>query len=62
MILVPSMVTHYKGDASPVDIGKVKIEIPQIELPPLDFSQPPGRQIAAFRRARKSAEPERRPA
>jgi hypothetical protein len=36
------MVTHYKGDASPVDIGKVKIEIPQIELPPPDFSQPPG--------------------
>jgi TRAP-type mannitol/chloroaromatic compound transport system permease large subunit len=42
VILVPSMVTHYKGDASPVDIGKVKIEIPQIELPPPDFSQPPG--------------------
>jgi TRAP-type mannitol/chloroaromatic compound transport system permease large subunit len=42
VILVPSMVTHYKGDASPVDIGKVKIEIPQIELPSPDFSQPPG--------------------
>ena len=42
VILIPSMVTHYKSDASPVDIGKVKIEIPQIELPPPDFSIPPG--------------------
>jgi TRAP-type mannitol/chloroaromatic compound transport system permease large subunit len=42
VILVPSMVTHYKSDATPADIGKVKIEIRQIELPPPDFSQPPG--------------------
>jgi hypothetical protein len=35
------MVMHYKGAASKIDPNKVKIEIPQIDLPPLDFSQPP---------------------
>jgi TRAP-type mannitol/chloroaromatic compound transport system permease large subunit len=42
VIFVPSMVTHYKSDTPPADIGKVNIEIPQIDLPPPDFSQPPG--------------------
>jgi TRAP-type mannitol/chloroaromatic compound transport system permease large subunit len=37
VILFPSMVMHYKGAASTVDPNKVKIEIPQIELPPLNF-------------------------
>ncbi len=37
VILFPAMVMHYKGAASTVDPNKVKIEIPQIELPPLDF-------------------------
>jgi TRAP-type mannitol/chloroaromatic compound transport system permease large subunit len=42
VILFPAMVMHYKGAASTVDPNKVKIEIPQIDLPPaLDLSQPP---------------------
>ena len=40
VITFPAMVMHYKGVASTIDPNKVKIEIPQIELPPLDFSQP----------------------
>ena len=40
VILFPAMVMHYKGALSTVDPNKVKIEIPQIDLPPLDFSQP----------------------
>jgi len=41
VILFPAMVMHYKGAASTIDPNKVRIEIPQIDLPPLDFSQPP---------------------
>jgi len=41
VILFPTMVMHYKGLASKIDPSKVKIEVPQIELPPLDFSEPP---------------------
>jgi TRAP-type mannitol/chloroaromatic compound transport system permease large subunit len=37
VILFPAMVMHYKGAASNIDPDKVKIEIPQIDLPPLDF-------------------------
>jgi tripartite ATP-independent transporter DctM subunit len=37
VILFPAMVMHYKGAASTIDPDKVKIEIPQIDLPPLDF-------------------------
>jgi TRAP-type mannitol/chloroaromatic compound transport system permease large subunit len=37
VILFPAMVMHYKGAASTIDPNKVKIEIPQIELPPLNF-------------------------
>ncbi len=37
VILFPAMVMHYKGAASTIDPNKVKIDIPQIELPPLDF-------------------------
>jgi TRAP-type mannitol/chloroaromatic compound transport system permease large subunit len=40
VILFPSMVMHYKGTASTIDPNKVKIEIPQIELPPIDFGSP----------------------
>jgi tripartite ATP-independent transporter DctM subunit len=40
VILFPSMVMHYKGAASTVDPNSVKIDIPQIELPPLDFGPP----------------------
>ena len=41
VILFPAMVMHYKGAASTIDPNKVKIEIPQIDLPPLDFNEPP---------------------
>jgi hypothetical protein len=41
VILFPAMVMHYKGAASTIDPNKVKIEIPQVDLPPLDFSAPP---------------------
>jgi len=41
VIMFPAMVMHYKGAASTVDPNKVRIEVPQIDLPPLDFSQPP---------------------
>jgi tripartite ATP-independent transporter DctM subunit len=40
VILFPSMVMHYKGAVSTVDPNSVKIDIPQIELPPLDFGPP----------------------
>jgi hypothetical protein len=33
---------HYKGLGPKVDVDKVKIEIPQIELPPpIDLNEPP---------------------
>src|SRR5476651_1344747 len=41
VILFPAMVMHYKGAASTIDPNKVKIEIPQIDLPPLDFNEAP---------------------
>jgi TRAP-type mannitol/chloroaromatic compound transport system permease large subunit len=42
VIAFPAMVMHYKGALSTIDPNKVKIEVPQIDLPPpLDFSQPP---------------------
>jgi TRAP-type mannitol/chloroaromatic compound transport system permease large subunit len=37
VILFPAMVMHYKGAVSTVDPNKVQIEIPQIDLPPIDF-------------------------
>ena len=41
VILFPAMVMHYKGVGTGIDPDKVKIEIPQLDLPPLDFGQPP---------------------
>jgi tripartite ATP-independent transporter DctM subunit len=41
VILFPAMVMHYKGVGTGIDPNKVKIEIPQIELPPLDFNESP---------------------
>jgi TRAP-type mannitol/chloroaromatic compound transport system permease large subunit len=41
VILFPSMVMHYKGVASTIDPSTIKIEVPQIEMPPLDFGPPP---------------------
>jgi tripartite ATP-independent transporter DctM subunit len=43
VIAFPAMVMHYKGTGSQIDPSKIKIEIPQIEPPPLDFSEPPKR-------------------
>src|SRR5216683_1353150 len=40
VIMFPSMVMHYKGALSTIDPNTIKIEIPQIELPPLDFGPP----------------------
>ncbi len=40
VITFPSMVMHYKGAAPTIDPNTIKIEVPQIELPPLDFGQP----------------------
>lgn len=40
VIAFPAMVMHYKGSLSTVDPNKVKIEIPQIEMPQLDFGPP----------------------
>ncbi|MBX6426422.1 MAG: TRAP transporter large permease subunit [Variibacter sp.] len=40
VILFPGMVMHYKSAGPQVDPSKVKIEIPQIELPPLDLGPP----------------------
>jgi TRAP-type mannitol/chloroaromatic compound transport system permease large subunit len=41
VILFPSMVMHYKGALSTIDPNTIKIEIPQMEAPPLDFGPPP---------------------
>jgi TRAP-type mannitol/chloroaromatic compound transport system permease large subunit len=41
VIMFPSMVMHYKAGLSQIDPNKVKIEIPQIDLPPIDLTQPP---------------------
>jgi TRAP-type mannitol/chloroaromatic compound transport system permease large subunit len=41
VIMFPSMVTHYKSGQSQIDPNKVQINIPQVDLPPLDLSQPP---------------------
>jgi TRAP-type mannitol/chloroaromatic compound transport system permease large subunit len=40
VILFPQMVMHYKGTLSTVDPSTIKIEVPPIDLPPLDFGQP----------------------
>src|SRR6476620_2144465 len=37
VIMFPAMVMHYKGTLSTVDPNKVKIDIPMMDLPPLDF-------------------------
>ncbi|MGA9195149.1 MAG: TRAP transporter large permease subunit, partial [Pseudolabrys sp.] len=41
VILFPAMVMHYKRGLSTIDPNKVNIEIPQIDLPPLNFNEPP---------------------
>jgi len=41
VIMFPSMVMHYKAGLSTIDPNKVQINIPQLDLPPIDFGQPP---------------------
>ncbi|MEI9804595.1 MAG: TRAP transporter large permease subunit [Pseudolabrys sp.] len=43
VIIWPASVTYWIDKASNVDPSKVRIDIPQIDLPPLDFSQPKNR-------------------
>src|SRR3979411_2381993 len=43
VITFPSMVMHYKGALSTIDPNTIKIAIPQMDLPPLDFG-PPAKQ------------------
>jgi tripartite ATP-independent transporter DctM subunit len=38
VIMFPSMVMHYKSGLSTVDPNKVQINIPQIDLPPMDLN------------------------
>jgi tripartite ATP-independent transporter DctM subunit len=40
VILFPAMVMHYKRGMSTVDPNTIKIDIPQLDLPPLDFGPP----------------------
>ena len=41
VILFPAMVMHYKGTATAIDPNKVKIEVPQFDMPQIDLDQPP---------------------
>ena len=42
VILFPTMVTHYKNTGPQVDPNTIKIEVPQVDLPPLiDLNEPP---------------------
>jgi hypothetical protein len=41
VIAFPITVTGLLDAPVNVDLNKVKIEVPQIDLPPLDFGQPP---------------------
>jgi tripartite ATP-independent transporter DctM subunit len=41
VILFPAMVMHYKGALSTIDPNTIKIEVPQMEAPPLDFGPAP---------------------
>jgi TRAP-type mannitol/chloroaromatic compound transport system permease large subunit len=40
VIAFPKMVMHYKGTGPVVDPGKVDIQLPQLDLPPLDLGPP----------------------
>ncbi|MDP3693854.1 TRAP transporter large permease subunit [Bradyrhizobium sp.] len=40
VIAFPQMVMHYKGVASTIDPNTIQIEVPLMELPPLDFGPP----------------------
>jgi tripartite ATP-independent transporter DctM subunit len=40
VMVFPGLVMHYKGIASTVDPSKVEFNIPQMDMPALDFGQP----------------------
>jgi len=40
VIAFPAMVMHYKGVAQTIDPSKIQIDLPQIEMPQLDFGPP----------------------
>jgi hypothetical protein len=40
VIAFPAMVMHYKGVGTGVDPNKINIEIPQIEVAPIDLGPP----------------------
>jgi TRAP-type mannitol/chloroaromatic compound transport system permease large subunit len=41
VIAFPAMVMHYKQSGPKIDPSKIQIEIPQIDMPPIDFNAPP---------------------
>jgi len=41
VIMFPGMVMHYKAGLTTIDPSKVQINVPQIDIPPIDFGQPP---------------------
>ena len=41
VIMFPSMVMHYKAGLSTIDPSKVQINVPQLDIPPIDLGQPP---------------------
>jgi TRAP-type mannitol/chloroaromatic compound transport system permease large subunit len=41
VIVFPAMVMHYKGSGPNIDINKVRIEVPQVQLPPPPSFGPP---------------------
>jgi TRAP-type mannitol/chloroaromatic compound transport system permease large subunit len=43
VIVWPGSVTYWLDKKPTMDPSKVRIEIPQIDLPPIDFNTPPGR-------------------
>jgi hypothetical protein len=43
VILWPGSVTYWLDKGPKMDPSKINIEIPQIDLPPIEFGQPPAR-------------------
>jgi len=41
VIAFPSTVTYLLDRPADVDLNQIKIEVPQMDLPPLDFGPPP---------------------
>jgi TRAP-type mannitol/chloroaromatic compound transport system permease large subunit len=43
VIMFPAMVTHYRSGLTNIDPNKVKIEVPQLDIPPLDLNLTPSK-------------------